>query len=217
MFKGEYVTAPAKYIQSLLGSKWRVKQGNDGLLVPTVGGAIKRCMDGRKIKSMWPGNELTHGPAMQGATEGLALLLALQGGYAQVDGQDVERACRITRAQGFLPSVHDHSKEGVHCAHSALAYKGQFGVDMSIDPMELVQIINEHDGKTVYLAGKHQERSVKINFVTGTTILADNSAFVLDLWFARAIGLDRDLVLNNLILTLSGLGSQIHDVEIYSK
>jgi hypothetical protein len=215
----EFVNQHTKYIQSKLGHTWEAFSGDRNGLVQVVPGSIARCIDGRPPKGLFKPQKLTRSPALQGATEGLALILAMQGGRSEVDRGVFSRACEMTLNVGILPGVHDYHENSVHCAHANLAGQGLLGSEvpaLSLSPGEMTRMVEEYGGENVFLAGEHQEKKVQINFVPNTTIEANFSSFVLDLWYATSVGLDRDLVLGNVMATLNGLRSTINKVEVFS-
>lgn len=215
-FSGGYTSDHVRFVEKSLGYGWGGVEGDRSRLVSTVAGAANRCMDGRPPKGFWPSAELTKGPAIQGATEGIALILALQSGRSFLEAEHVIWATSLLANLGFVGGVHDfHENNEVHCAHAKAAYSGAFPVGVKIESMELVSLVENKGGKHMFLNGSHAEKKVQINFVQGTTLPAQYDAFVVDAWLASAIGLDRELLMSNLAQTFTALGSQIKTVEVY--
>lgn len=192
-------------LSEVLGARgWQVERGEREELISTEPGSPVQCVDGRKDMNV--PESYFYGPKIQGATAGVAAMIARMEGADQITDIHIEEACSRIENAGYKPGLHDVSEEHLHCgrvAKSAQLGDPEWGIGLN----EVANIVGRHGGPNTQLGGHHQETFVGINFVPDTTRVPnpDQQSFQLDAWFAQALGLNLELVLNDAALTVEAL------------
>lgn len=194
--------------RSLMVGGYEVKEGKRGLLVAVTKTGALMCVDGRRGDQ---NSKVMSGPKILGGLLGVMAFNRLTG------REGFNQAISIIRKAGYVPGVHLDTDHGVlGCGFGRLLQVGQLTglspLGMSIE--EIVNGLRQADGVVATLYGKHEENIIRINMVPEMTLVPDGSAFNLDLWVAKRLGINQDYLARSAIETVQKLNGP-RRVEIF--
>jgi hypothetical protein len=192
-----------------------IKEGQQLGQVAVVENGILGCGDGRPDSD--PGAATRPGPKLFGGLFGPASIIARGKNKKVVEPVDLMSAGQRIKNLGFEPSVHT-DQDDHPCGYEGLLIRNELsGMPRLLSTREEVKDILEGLGGTrSTLLGRHEETKFVVNTVPMTTRTPDNTAFVVDAWVARPLGLDAGLVIETSGQAVTRLTQgKVRDVEIW--